>query len=70
MKFPRISFTKGTTLCDLKKLYPSLQVRPVAIADQKYLEVQIMEPGVGILWFIFSQQEELIEFEILPAYQK
>ena len=70
MKLPRISFKKGISLADVKKLYPDLQVSPQLLAGKEYIKAQVSVPGVGLLIFIFSNLEQLIEFEVLPLQQE
>ena len=66
MKLPRISFKKGISLTEVKKLYPDLQVYPQVLAGKEYIQAQVNVPGVGLLIFVFSTLEQLLEFEILP----
>lgn len=70
MKLPRISFKKGIALSEVKKLYPDLQVCPIILEGKEYLQAQVNVQGIGLLVFIFCQQEQLIEFEVLPLQQK
>lgn len=70
MKLPRISFKKGITLAEVKKLYPDLQVCPQVLAGKEYIQAQVSVPGVGLLMFVFSTMELLLEFEILPLQQE
>ena len=70
MKLPRISFKKGISLADVKKLYPDLQVSPQLLAGKEYIQAQVSVPGVGLLIFIFSNLEQLLEFEVLPLQQE
>ena len=70
MKLPRISFKKGIALSEVKKLYPDLQVCPIVLEGKEYIQAQVNVQGIGFLVFIFCQQEQLIEFEVLPLQQK
>lgn len=70
MKLPRISFKKGISLAEVKKLYPDLQVCQQVLAGKEYIQAQVSVPGVGLLIFIFSGMELLLEFEILPLHQE
>lgn len=70
MKLPRISFKKGISLAEVKKLYPDLQVCPQILAGKEYIQAQVSVPGVGLLIFVFSTLELLLEFEILPLQQE
>lgn len=70
MKLPRISFKKGISLAEVKKLYPDLQVCPQVLAGQEYIQAQVSVSGVGLLIFLFSKLELLLEFEILPLQQE
>jgi len=70
VKLPRISFKKGISLAEVKKLYPDLQVYPQMLAGKEYIQAQVSVPGVGSLIFIFSTLELLLEFEILPLQQE
>ena len=66
MKLPRISFKKGISLTEVKIMYPDLQVCPQVLAGKEYIQAQVDVPGVGVLIFVFSALEQLLEFEILP----
>lgn len=66
MKLPRISFKKGISLAEVKIMYPDLQVCPQVLAGKEYIQAQVDVPGVGVLIFVFSALEQLLEFEILP----
>ncbi|WP_373553752.1 hypothetical protein [Haliscomenobacter sp.] len=68
MKLPRISFKKGISLAEVKKLYPDLQVCSQVLAGKEYIQAQVSVPGVGLLIFIFSTLEQLLEFEISPLH--
>jgi hypothetical protein len=66
VKLPRISFKKGISLTEVKIMYPDLQVCPQVLAGKEYIQAQVDVPGVGVLIFVFSALEQLLEFEILP----
>jgi hypothetical protein len=70
VKLPRISFKKGITLAEVKKLYPNLEICQQVLAGKEYIQAQVSVAGVGLLIFIFSTLELLLEFEILPLQQK
>jgi hypothetical protein len=70
VKLPRISLKKGISLTEVKTLYPNLQVCSQVIAGKEYIQAQVSVPGVGLLIFIFSTLELLLEFEILPLQQE
>lgn len=47
-------------------MYPELQVCSIVLAGKEYIQAQSNVQGLGVLVFIFSLQEQLLEFEILP----
>lgn len=70
MKIPRISFKKGITLNEVKKLYPDLQVCPIVLDGKEYFQAQVSIQGIGLLLFVFCPKGQLLEFEVLPLQQE